>query len=323
MPDGDHDRRRVKRLIALAALVLAAVLLAVALRYLSDPARKIRPSVVSLIVYDKSGRKSGEGSGFFIDGGRVVTSLHWLVGAARADIVTSGGKRYPVTAVSARDAEGDLAILDTACPASAARPLKFTPVRLLEREKTIVVGGGGVWRGRLGELRLHHRLGSFATTLFAIPTMASGGPVVNEDGRLVGVLVSRVVDGIKVRYVIPTRFLAGLKPGRPQSLAEFAAQNPVEWPDTADGLYRKGAALCIAEEWGQALRYMEKALKKDPRHFEATLRAGNCHRYLKDYPAAVELLERAVKLKPDDSYPLLPLGVVYGRQHRYKKRWRR
>src|SRR6185503_10891390 len=73
--------------------------------------KRVKPTVVAIATYDASGEALMTGSGFFLKPGQVVTNLHVVRGAARAEIKTLDGKGkvYPVTGTLAVDEEGDLA----------------------------------------------------------------------------------------------------------------------------------------------------------------------------------------------------------------------
>jgi S1-C subfamily serine protease len=64
--------------------------------------RRIRPAVVTVIVYDANHQVSGIGSGFFIDKyGHLITNYHILDGKYAAEVRTSDGNSYPIVLVAA------------------------------------------------------------------------------------------------------------------------------------------------------------------------------------------------------------------------------
>src|SRR6476659_3430879 len=74
--------------------------------------KRVKPAVVAIATYDATGEPLMTGSGFFLRPGQVVTNLHVIRGAARAEIkpLDGKGKVYPVSGALAIDEEGDLAL---------------------------------------------------------------------------------------------------------------------------------------------------------------------------------------------------------------------
>ena len=69
--------------------------------------------------WDDRGNPLLQGSGFFVEAERVVTSLHVLNHASRIRIQTFGGETIPVVAIAATDPGSDLALLQVDAPHSA------------------------------------------------------------------------------------------------------------------------------------------------------------------------------------------------------------
>src|SRR5687768_1027772 len=107
---------------------------------LPELVRRIKPSAVAIETFDVRGEKVSRGSGFFIDTDRVVTNRHVLDGAHRAEIHSSTGNIYPVKAVLAVDAEGDIALLKVDAPAGLIRPLPLDKTSPQEGESIVVIG---------------------------------------------------------------------------------------------------------------------------------------------------------------------------------------
>ena len=80
--------------------------------------KRVKPTVVAISTYDASGEAVMTGSGFFLRPGQVVTNLHVVRGAARAEIKTldGKGKTFPVSGILDVDEEGDLALLSVEMP---------------------------------------------------------------------------------------------------------------------------------------------------------------------------------------------------------------
>ena len=70
---------------------------------------KIRPAVVTVVVYDAYHNVSGIGSGFFVDKyGHLITNYHVIDGKYAAEVKTADGNSYPVAMVVAENKSVDL-----------------------------------------------------------------------------------------------------------------------------------------------------------------------------------------------------------------------
>ena len=108
---------------ALIFLFASAASIARAEETLPQLVKRVKPAVVAIATYDANGEALMTGSGFFLKPGQVVTNLHVVRGAARAEIKTLDGKGkvFPVTGAVAVDEEGDLALLNVEMPLERAR----------------------------------------------------------------------------------------------------------------------------------------------------------------------------------------------------------
>jgi S1-C subfamily serine protease len=71
---------------------------------LPEIVKKIEPSTVVILTYDKDGKITGQGSGFFIsEDGDIITNRHVLAGAHRAEVKTTSEKVYTITLIVAEE----------------------------------------------------------------------------------------------------------------------------------------------------------------------------------------------------------------------------
>ncbi|MCA1615770.1 MAG: serine protease [Acidobacteria bacterium] len=182
--------RRAARVGLLCAITITSTASA---RAEADPVlERVKHGVVLILTHDGRGRPLLRGSGFFVAGGRVVTSLHVLRGASGAQVLTHDGKTHRVESVAGTSASRDLALLEIAAHAGSYAALE------VERESTragveiAVVGGASeagrrVTRGAAGGVWYLGGAGELIQITARIAGGDSGGPVVNRAGRVVGV----------------------------------------------------------------------------------------------------------------------------------------
>ncbi|MBX3606649.1 MAG: trypsin-like peptidase domain-containing protein [Piscinibacter sp.] len=191
-------------------------------------ARKVYEQARSQLVQIRTvlkGRASqtSVGSGFFVTAeGHIVTNFHVVSQAAlkpeRHDLVyvTADGREAPVTILQI-DVLHDLALLK----AGDAEPRRFDalPFRpetraLAQGERIYSLGnpldvGFAVMEGNYNGLVRR----SFYPQIFfggALSAGMSGGPALDQEGRVIGVNVARRVDGEQVSFLVPAAFAAAL-----------------------------------------------------------------------------------------------------------------
>ena len=287
--------------------------------------KRIEPSVVVILTYDKEGKALGQGSGFFISqDGDVITNRHVIQGANRAEVKTSGGKVYPVKKVVAEDEEGDLVRVSTDVPEKAVKPLPISVSTPEVGEKIIVIGSPlGLERtvsdGIVSAVREIEAFGKIMQITAPISEGSSGSPVVNMKGEVVGVATFLIVKGQNLNFAIPGERVSRLKPGKGKTLAEWEAKRVEEWLTTPEGLFFTGAVFALKEDCENALSFLEEAVKKNPLFAEAYSLIAYCNNALGRFTEAVEASEKAISIKPDIILAYLLLGEAYQKLGRYQE----
>jgi S1-C subfamily serine protease len=206
-----------------AAIDAAAVEADIAAQELSDEAKDrldaARESVVQIRgFFDKSDSSAFHGSGFAMDGGRIVTNYHVVAQAVlfprqyRLEYLASDGRTGPLH-VLAVDVRNDLAIV------AAGDDLELPPLRIrteipAQGERAWSIGfplnlgltiTEGVANGLVEnsiEQRIHYT--------GAINGGMSGGPALDRRGRVYGVNVSVVTGRQLVGFVVPAKHIPAL-----------------------------------------------------------------------------------------------------------------
>ena len=204
------------------------------------------------------------GSGFFVTtDGHIVTNFHVVSEAAlkpeRHDLVyvTADGREAPLQILQI-DVLHDLALLKAAdAPGRAFDALAFRPAgeSLSQGERIYSLGnpldvGFAVVQGTYNGLVRR----SFYPQIFfggALSGGMSGGPALDEQGRVVGINVARRVDGEQVSFLVPAAFAQAL-------LASGRAAAPLAGPAYAtvdEQLQQHQAALTerfLKQGWKEA-----------------------------------------------------------------------
>ncbi len=197
----DMIKKRLPRLLPLAfILVAASVSFARAEETLPALVKRVKPAVVAIATYDASGEALMTGSGFFLRPGQVVTNLHVIRGAVRAEIKTleGKGKIFPVNGTLAVDEEGDLALLSVEMPVErVARGTELAKELPDEGETIFVIGNplkleGSVSDGIVSAVREVPNSYRIIQITAPISHGNSGSPVFNLKGQVLGVVTVKV-----------------------------------------------------------------------------------------------------------------------------------
>lgn len=300
-------------------LTLLFVLLACSTAYaqetLPELVRRVKPTVIAITTYDANGEALMTGSGFFVGPGRVVTNLHVVRGAIRADIKTLDGKGriYPVTGALAIDEEGDLALLGVDMPADRARVSELATALPDEGEQIFVIGNplkleGSVSDGIVSAVREVPNVGRIIQITAPISHGNSGSPVFNLHGQVLGVVTIKVTNGQNINLAIAAGRIAQLKAEKLRPLTEVSSKNKTE---LAESLYRTGLDSLWLGNYDNAVGYFETAVNKNPKRAEAWVQVGYCKVKQGKNGEAIRAYQQALQLKPDDSEIHNKLGDAY------------
>jgi len=285
--------------------------------------KKIEPSAVVILTYDKEGKIIAQGSGFFISkNGDIVTNRHVLAGAQRAEVKTTNGKVYPITLIVAEDEEADIIRASVNIPVESVRPLSVSSAIPEVGERVAVIGSPlGLERtvsdGIVSAVREIPAFGKIIQITAPISPGSSGSPVVNMKGEVIGVATLQMVGGQNLNFAVPGNRIAKLKTGKGKTLNKWEKGVAQGWLASAEGLYSTGLISLWAGNYEKAVPYFEKAVTKNPNYAEAHFQVGYCNVELGRYTEAVEAYKQAIRIKPDLAEAHNNLGAAYGKLGRY------
>ncbi len=188
---------------------------------------KVRPAVIWVTTFDSKGNLLRTESGFLVSAdGRFVTTEHAVEGAANAVAKTGDGGIYNVSGILTASKVSGLAVLQ-----ADVKPRKL--LRFLDVNKTgdlsagarvtvvgsALAGNEGVARETTMTAQSSDRLDIAGAT----PASSVGSPVVNENGEVVGVIISAMEKTI----ARPTSALDSV-------LSRVTADTQARWPELAE-----------------------------------------------------------------------------------------
>jgi len=308
-------KRRIFPPLVPLALVLFFASLAQAEETLPALVKRVKPSVVAIATYDANGEALMTGSGFFLAPGRVVTNLHVIRGAARAEIKTLDGKGkvYPVSGALAVDEEGDLALLGIDMPLDRLRSTELARDLPDEGEQIFVIGNplkleGSVSDGIVSAVREVPNSYRIIQITAPISHGNSGSPVFNLRGQVLGVVTIKVTNGQNINLAIAAARVAQLRAGKLQPLPELALKSK---GDVAESSYRNGLDSLWLGNYDSAVGFFENAVNKNPKRADAWVQVGYCKVKQGKSQEAIRAYQQALQLKPDDAEIHNKLGDAY------------
>ena len=282
---------------------------------LPDLVRRVKPTVVAITTYDANGEALMTGSGFFVGPGKVVTNLHVVRGAIRAEIKTLDGKGriYPVTGALAIDEEGDLTLLGVDMPLERGRVSELVTTLPDEGEQIFVIGNplkleGSVSDGIVSAVREVPNVGRIIQITAPISHGNSGSPVFNLRGQVLGVVTIKVTNGQNINLAIAAARIDQLKADKLRPLTEISSKSKTELAET---LYCTGLDSLWLGNYDNAVGYFETAVNKNPKRAEAWVQVGYCKVKQGKNAEAIRAYQQALQLKPDDPEIHNKLGDAY------------
>ena len=308
-------KRSYPRLFPLA-LILVAASIARAEETLPNLVKRVKPAVVAIATYDANGEALMTGSGFFLRPGQVVTNLHVIRGAVRAEIKTLDGKGkiFPVNGTLAVDEEGDLALMSVDMPLErVTRSTELAKDLPDEGESIFVIGNplkleGSVSDGIVSAVREVPNSYRIIQITAPISHGNSGSPVFNMKGQVLGVVTVKVTNGQNINLAIAVARVAELTAGKVQPLSELTIKGK---GDVAESLYRSGLDSLWLGNYDNAVGYFENAANKNPRRAETWVQVGYCKVKQGKNVEAIRAYQQALQLKPADPEIHNKLGDAY------------
>ena len=174
-------------------------------------------STVLIVIRDNLGRSS-LGSGFVIGDGQIATNAHVVEGASSGTVKLVGSEtEHAIDSIPAIDRAHDLAIIEaTGITASA---LSLGDSDTLQIAQSVYAAGnpqgltGTFSQGIVSAIRPEgNSLVADRIIQMTAPVSpgSSGGPLLNTDGEVVGVVFSQATRGQNLNFAIPVNFLKTL-----------------------------------------------------------------------------------------------------------------
>jgi len=198
-------------------------------------ADRATPSVVIVENFNEDGEKAEQGSGYvFSDDGIVITNYHVIRGARSLTVKVPGSEPYRVDSVLGYEIDHDVAALQvpgSSLPALSTETIEQPKVG----DRVVAIGAplgleSTVSEGIVSALRDAGTMHIIQTTASISPG-SSGGPLLNEYGKVIGLTTATMLNGQSINFVVSARHVSELlSRKRPMSLEEMLSQTQVSEP---------------------------------------------------------------------------------------------
>ena len=300
--------------------------------------RKVRPSVVLLVIRDEAGHELGSGTGFIVSSdGKLITNRHVANAGPRLFAKAWNSRLFPVTGVIATDPEQDLVLMKSEASNLPALPLGSSTA--LAKGAPVVVVGNPLgldgtatpakvagFRDFAGERRwieltsledtsagFQQRVARSSGGLQVMTPVtfgSSGSPVVNAAGEVVGII--SLGFGLETSGAVPVevarRLLSG---GRPTSSATPAPRSRHQGDLALDFDYALAVRAFKAGDYAEAVQRAKNATKRFPDSATVYILLGQSHGQLRQFNETVAAFEKALELKSDSADSWYGLVIAY------------
>ena len=226
-------------------------------RTVEQLAEELKPSIAVLIYTGRDGKQQGLGTGFVVGDGLVATNLH-VIGEGRPVVVQlADGSKHEASEIVASDRKLDLAVVRIAAKKLRALPLGDSSA--MKQGQPIVALGhprGLEHSVVAGVLSGKRDFDGVSMLQLAIPIEQgnSGGPVLDMQGRVLGVVTMKSLVTANLGFAVPINALKQLlaKPN-PVSMEQWltiGALDKSEWKTLLGGRWRQRAGRIIADGSG-------------------------------------------------------------------------
>lgn len=185
----------------------------------SPVALDLHPSVLRINGIAPACQRALEGSGFVVAPERVMTNAHVVAGTSAVSVQTLGGALDAEVVLF--DPAVDVAILSV--PGLDVAPLEFAPAPADSGQDALVLGypGGGPYTASAARIRETldlqgpdiYRSGTVEREVYTVRGSIrqgnSGGPLVDEQGRVLGVVFGAAVDNSDTGFVLTAAEVSG------------------------------------------------------------------------------------------------------------------
>lgn len=307
---------RKKTLILIGSIILASPWAAAQTEEANAILGQAGAGVVAIVSYGADKAEILKGSALALAEDIVVTAYHVVSQAFDIEGMNIKGKKLKVDGLIGVDKALDVALIKLKSKVQAL-PIgsidSLTPEARLfaigSNESGQIVIAEGVFRRTVDV----PNVGKVMEVSMPIPEQFRGGPLLDVNGQLVGMLL---VLERNFKFGLPVGTLVGVP--RTGQVVPFKSQTQVNFFGTAEGNYFAALAARALDEAMTARVHLENAIKINPSDVGANLMLGDIAFDQRDYSAAASAYRKATEIDPARAEAFFGLGSTLLKQTQYK-----
>jgi len=296
-------------------------------------------AVVTLVVYDSGKKEIARGKGVIISSdGYMLTNYHLICQGVSAkveipkrtksvkkveweDVFSPSvdmerevggkkeapkGKEEDVEGIVAVDKDLNFALLKIKGSGHPSAPIASSDQYAIGDRSLVVIDAETISEGSITNVSELSGTKKIAQISITFPENMSGSPIFNAEGQLTGVAFSF---GEVSNLVFPASYAIPLTENKKVTpLSKFEHEN---YFATSEGLYIKGLAYFLVDNYANALGLIEESVRLQPNNPEALSQLGVVYSKLNQYEKAVEAYTQSLNQDPDNYRTSYGLGIAY------------
>jgi S1-C subfamily serine protease len=194
----------------------------------ADLFKQMSPSVVRIISLGSKGEPLSQGSGFILTRDLIATNYHVVKGSSGLSVLLDGNATIQVLGIAALDPDGDVALVKVAGAVPPALKLAENLPRVGTRSYAIGNPLGltnTLSEGLISGLRKESPSLTFLQTTTPISPGSSGGPLINEEGNVLGVTTLCFLDGQNLNFAVESARIRRLLDSYRGAVTQVMKQN--------------------------------------------------------------------------------------------------
>jgi len=273
--------------------------------------------VIALITYGSDKAEILKGSALALAEDIVVTNYHVISQAYDVEGLNIKGKKVKIEGLLGLDKAHDIALLKLKGKLQAL-PVG-SPDSLAEGARLFALGSNESGQVVISEGTFRRTvdlgpMGKILEVNMPCPEQFRGGPLVDINGQLVGMLY---IGERNLKFGLPIGSLVSV--ARTGKVSEFKDQTQENYFETVEGNRFAGRAALALDEQMTARVHLEKAVAADPSDLAAQLVLADILSKQRDYAEAVSTYRKITQLDPKNAAAFYGLGSILYKQNQFKE----